>query len=174
VIDAVAEKTWRVGGGTVRTFLGNYSEFRWQVEEGSARPMQDTQDASVTDAPSGPSTNGHAPPDASESAPADDATDPDDTDSVSTAVGKTREDGPFADLNSYQLKQKLEETEEQILEMEERQEELEAAMADPDAYDGDGAAARELSDEYNALKEELSELYEEWEVLTEHVMALEE
>ncbi len=162
VIDAVAEKTWRVGGGTVRTFLGNYSEFRWQVEEGSARPLRDASDAGTTSTPTEPSTNGHAPADASEPAD-DDTTDPDHP-----------EDGPFADLNSYQLKQKLEETEEQILEMEERQEELEAAMADPDAYDGDGAAARELSDEYNALKEELSELYEEWEVLTEHVMALEE
>jgi ATP-binding cassette subfamily F protein 3 len=47
-------------------------------------------------------------------------------------------------------------------------------MADPEAYEGDGVEARELSDEYNALKQELSDLYEEWEVLTEHVMALEE
>ena len=39
---------------------------------------------------------------------------------------------------------------------------------------GDGAAARELSDEYNALKQELSDLYDEWEVLTEYVMALED
>jgi ATP-binding cassette subfamily F protein 3 len=162
VLDAVAEKTWRVGGGTVRTFLGNYSEFRWQVEEGSARPLRDTQAASVTDTPTDPPTNGHASGDPSETEPADDDTD------------APLQDGPFADLNSYQLKQKLEETEEHILEIEERQEELEAAMADPEAYDGDGIAARELSDEYNALKKELSDLYEKWEVLTEHVMALED
>jgi hypothetical protein len=60
------------------------------------------------------------------------------------------------------------------MEIEERQEELEAAMADPDAYEGDGARARELSDEYNALKKELSSLYDTWEALTDHVMALED
>jgi len=164
VLDAVAEKTWRVGGGTVRTFLGNYSEFRWQVEEGSARPLRDPHETGPTDAPD-PASNGHAAPDEAEPKPDDtaDATDPD-----------SRRDGPFADLNSYQLKQKLEETEARILEIEEKQEELEAAMADPDAYEGDGVAARELSDEYNALKKELSDLYEEWEVLTEQVMALDD
>jgi ATP-binding cassette subfamily F protein 3 len=162
VLDAVAEKTWRVGGGTVRTFLGNYSEFRWQVEEGSARPLRDPHETDTADAPD-PSTNGHVAPDEAEpeSGDAADTTDP-------------LQDGPFADLNSYQLKQKLEETEARILEIEEKQEELEAAMADPDAYEGDGAAARELSDEYNALKKELSDLYDEWEVLTEHVMALDD
>ncbi|PSQ98523.1 MAG: ABC transporter ATP-binding protein, partial [Bacteroidetes bacterium SW_7_64_58] len=163
VLDAVAEKTWRVGHGTVRTFLGNYSDFRWQVEEGSARPLGPPE-ADPTGLPAESSSNGHAPAgDAETEASEDDAPNPDDC-----------RDGPFADLNSYQIKQKLEETEAQILEIEERQEELEAAMADPEAYEGGGVTARELSDEYNALKQELSDLYEEWEVLTDHVTALEE
>jgi ATP-binding cassette subfamily F protein 3 len=161
VIDAVAEKTWRVGGGTVRTFLGNYSDFRWQVEEGSARPLQDMSAAVEDPAPAGPSENGHAA--STSAAPSPDAPSPD-----------PLQEGPFSHLNSYQLKQKLEDTEARILEIEEKQDDLEAAMADPEAYAGDGAAARELSDEYNALKQELSDLYDEWEVLTEYVMALED
>ncbi len=161
VIDAVAEKTWRVGGGTVRTFLGNYSDFRWQVEEGSARPLQDRPAAAEDRTPTGSSENGHAAPDAADPPP--DAPSPD-----------PLQEGPFSHLNSYQLKRKLEDTEARILEIEEKQEDLEAAMADPEAYAGDGAAARELSDEYNALKQELSDLYDEWEVLTEYVMALED
>jgi ATP-binding cassette subfamily F protein 3 len=161
VLDAVAEKIWRIGGGAVRTFLGNYSEFRWQVEEGSARPLEGTTAVADTSdtATEAPSQNGHA-------APAPD----EETSSASPAPA----DGRFADLNSYQLKRKLEETEEEIMELEEQQNELEAAMADPDAYEGDGVQARELSDEYNAIKKELSELYEVWEELTEHVMALDE
>ncbi|HKL89280.1 MAG TPA: ABC-F family ATP-binding cassette domain-containing protein [Salinibacter sp.] len=161
VLDAVAEKVWRIGGGTVRTFLGNYSEFRWQVEEGSARALEGTTAAAEAPDPAtdAPSRNGH---DASE--PKEDT----------TTTSPSSPDGRFADLNSYQLKQKLEETEEKIMEIEERQEELEAAMADPDAYEGDGVEARELSDEYNATKKELSTLYEMWEELTEYVMALEE
>jgi ATP-binding cassette subfamily F protein 3 len=162
VLDAVAERIWRVGGGTVRTFLGNYSDFRWQVEEGSARPLEGTTAAASTDFSdeSDASRNGR---DASATKT-----------SPSSAEEKGPLDGRFADLNSYQLKRKLEETEEKIMEIEERQEELEAAMADPDAYDGDGGTARELSDEYNALKKELSSLYETWETLTDHVMALED
>jgi ATP-binding cassette subfamily F protein 3 len=163
VIDAVAEKTWRVGGGAVRTFLGNYSDFRWQVEEGSARPLQDMPAAAEDRAPTKASENGHATPDPDAADPPPDAPPPD-----------PLQEGPFSHLNSYQLKQKLEDTEARILEIEERQEDLEAAMADPEAYAGDGAAARELSDEYNALKQELSDLYDEWEVLTEYVMALED
>jgi len=162
VLDAVAERIWRVGGGTVRTFLGNYSDFRWQVEEGSARPLEGTTAAASPDLSDDPeaSRNGRDAS-ATKSAP-------------SSAESKGPSGGRFADLNSYQLKRKLEETEEQIMEIEERQEELEAAMADPDAYDGDGGTARELSDEYNALKKELSSLYETWETLTDHVMAIED
>ncbi len=164
VLDAVAEKVWRIGGGTVRTFLGNYSDFRWQVEEGSARPLEGTTAAATAEdaaAPANASQNGQDQTDTTEEEP-----------SSPSSTGPT--DGRFADLNSYQLKQKLEETEEKIMEIEERQEELEDAMADPEAYDGDGGRARELSDEYNALKRELSSLYETWEALTEHVMALED
>ena len=160
VLDAVADTVWRVGGGTVRTFLGNYSDFRWQVEEGSARPLEGTTPA-ATDSPAATdgSRNGRDRS-STKSSPSSDTTGP--------------SDGRFADLNTYQLKRKLEETEETIMEIEERQEELEAAMADPDAYEGDGARARELSDEYNALKKELSSLYDTWEALTDHVMALED
>jgi ATP-binding cassette subfamily F protein 3 len=163
VLDAVAEKVWRVGGGTVRTFLGNYSDFRWQVEEGSARPLEGTTAA----APTAPPDDGA--PDASRN-----GRDRSSTKSSPSPDAAGPSDGRFADLNTYQLKRKLEETETKIMEIEERQEELEAAMADPDAYEGDGARARELSDEYNALKKELSSLYETWEALTDHVMALEE
>jgi ATP-binding cassette subfamily F protein 3 len=161
VLDAVAEKVWRIGGGTVRTFLGNYSDFRWQVEHGSARALEGTTpaaDPEEFESESTPSQNGR-----------DHSEEP-----SSSSTSSTPSDGRFADLNSYQLKRKLEETEEEIMEIEERQEELEAKMAKPDAYEGDGAQARELSDEYNALKKELSSLYETWEALTEHVMALED
>ena len=164
VLDAVAEKMWRIGGGTVRTFLGNYSDFRWQVEEGSARPLEGTTTTAngTTDAaPPDPSPNGQSTPDTSDA-------------SGNSSPSGRPDDGRFADLNSYQLKQKLEDTEAKIMEKEERQDELKAAMADPDAYEGDGAEARELSDEYNTLKRELSSLYETWEALTEHVMALDD
>lgn len=159
VLDAVAEKVWRIGGGTVRTFLGNYTDFRWQVEEGSARPLEGTTAAAeTTESASRAETVQNGRDRSSQDAETTDSTRP--------------ADGRFSDLNSYQLKRKLEETEEEIMQIEERQEELEAAMADPEAYDGDGGRARELSEEYNELKRRLASLYDMWEALTEHVMAL--
>jgi ATP-binding cassette subfamily F protein 3 len=161
-LDAVAEKVWRVGRGGVRTFIGNYSEYRWQVEEGTASAFGDGAVAEGT-------ANG-------------DATAPASTDSASaseTSPGRTATkpqrptDGPFADLNSYQLKKKLEETEAKIMEMEERQEELKAAMADPESYDR-ADSVRDLSEQYQALESDLASLYDAWERLTEHVMALED
>jgi len=157
VLDAVAEKVWRVGGKTVRTFLGNYSDFRWQVEKGSARPLEDGR-STGTGAEAEPCRNGTGRTDTKDPA----------------AATERPSDGPYGDLNSYQLKRKLEETEEEIIELEERQEELKAVMADPEAYDGSGSRARELSDEYDVLDSELASLYDAWEQLTERVMSLED
>jgi ATP-binding cassette subfamily F protein 3 len=59
------------------------------------------------------------------------------------------------------------------MEMEERQEELKAAMADPESYDR-ADSVRDLSEQYQALESDLASLYDAWERLTEHVMALED
>ena len=165
-LDEVAEKVWRVGDGGVRTFFGNYSDYRWQVEEGTAasvngRPAGDGMTASRTrDATSGDA-----------SATSTRASETNGQSSVTKA--STPAGGKFAHLNSYELKRKLEATEEAILEKEERQEELQAAMADPGTYDG-AKSIRDLSEAYQALEQELATLYDEWDELSEHVMALDD
>ncbi len=161
-LDAVSEKVWRVGRGGVRTFIGNYSEYRWQVEEGTASAFGDGAVAATSTDPDASSADSADRDTASETSSGRNAT-------------KTQRptDGPFADLNSYQLKKKLEETEAKIMEMEDRQEEVKAAMADPESYDRSDSV-RDLSEKYQALEAELASLYEAWEHLTEHVMALEE
>ena len=165
-LDEVAEKVWRVGDGGVRTFFGNYSDYRWQVEEGTAasingRPAGDGMTASRTrDATSGDA-----------SATSTRASETNGQSSVTKA--STPAGGKFAHLNSYELKRKLEATEEAILEKEERQEELQAAMADPETYDG-AKSIRDLSEAYQALEQELATLYDEWDELSEHVMALDD
>jgi ATP-binding cassette, subfamily F, member 3 len=162
-LDEVVGKVWRVGHGGVRTFLGNYSEYRWQVEEGSAQGLE----TAASNARSNPSSNGSARATGSTS----DHSPRSERRNGRAQTSSREPDDPFDGLNSYQLKKKLEDIESTILEKEERQEELETAMADPDVYSNDGRA-RELSREYNALKQDLSALYEDWERLTERVMAL--
>ena len=184
-LDEVVEKVWRVGGGDVRTFIGNYSEYRWQVEEGSAE-LEDTRlDAEQRPGRAAPSAGDGADPTRSAASSSPQSARGDGASSASPAsshgTGRTAsepsgdesDDRRFADLNSYQVKQKLEAVEADILEKEEKQDDLEAAMADPDAYDHSGRAT-ELSKQYHALKRDLAELYEEWEALTEQVMALDD
>ena len=153
-LDEVVDKVWVIGGGTVRPFLGTYSEYRWQVEQGSAAPL--THVTSSGDGAAS-SSNGTASPE------------------TSTASNNTSSspEGPFADLNSYQVKQKLDATETEIMDLEEQKEELEAALADPSAYD-DPDRARDLSETYESTKATLQDLYDDWEVLTERVMALDD
>src|SRR5690625_7671296 len=40
-LDAVSNRIWAVGGGTVHDFPGAYSEYRWSLEKGSARASED-------------------------------------------------------------------------------------------------------------------------------------
>jgi ATP-binding cassette subfamily F protein 3 len=179
-LDEVVEKVWRVGGRRVRTFIGNYSEYRWQVEEGSAADLDDTlPDAEQlpgrgTSTSQGSSSNGRSRRSGSKSRQASGQKTSGKKTSgqkASAQRGAGESGDRFAHLNSYQLKHKLEEVEAEIMEKEEKQEELEAAMADPDAYEHTGRAA-ELTKQYNALKRELADLYDAWETLTDRVMAL--
>ncbi|RMH54077.1 MAG: hypothetical protein D6685_15080, partial [Bacteroidetes bacterium] len=71
----------------------------------------------------------------------------------------------------HQLRKALKEVEAKVLAHEERQAELEAALADPDVYQ-DGDRARRLTLDYEAVQAELETLYARWETLAEHVAAL--
>ncbi len=149
-LDEIVESVWRVGDSRVRTFHGNYSDMRWQIEHGSAQGFEDTTHTVS-------STNGTASSGTS-----------------SSAGGETQSQhaGPFADLNSYELQQRFDDTESAIMEKEARQEELEAAMADPELYN-DADVMREKTAAYNAVERELAELYETWDALADALDAYE-
>lgn len=155
-LDEVSTHTWRVGNGDVRIFHGPYSEMQWQVEHGTAAALDPEPDAASN------SANGTA----------DAAHETSESATTPTNGAAPRPDDAFADLNSYEVRQKMEATEEKIMELEAQKEELESEMADPAALE-DGAM-RALTEDYQALEAELAELYPTWEALTEHVMALEE
>ena len=150
-LDEIVESVWRVGGGRVRTFHGNYSDMRWQIERGSASGFEDT--AKTTSATNGVATGGT---------------------SSGTANGQDDDErtGPFADLNSYELQQKFDATESAIMEKEAKQEELETEMADPALYN-DADVMRAKTAAYNAIKKELADLYETWDALADAMDAYE-
>ncbi len=147
-LDEVVESVWRVGNGGVRIFHGNYSDMQWQIEHGSAQAL---------------STNGTSSTDS-----AADETSAGATTRTSASTNQRTRSGPFADLNSYQLQEKLKETEAAILEQETLKDELEEAMANPDLYDNTHEM-RSTSERYRAVKRELADLYETWEHLADAV-----
>jgi len=151
-LDEIVESVWRVGDGRVRTFHGNYSDMRWQIEHGSAQGFEDATHAVS-------STNGTASTGTSSSS--------------SNGEAQSQRTGPFADLNSYELQQKFDDTESTIMEKEARQEELEAEMADPELYN-DADVMREKTAAYNAVKKELAELYKKWDALADALEAYED
>jgi len=148
-LDEVANRIWRVGNGGVDDYPGTYAEYRKHREERAPSDdrSQGASDSSDESETASPSEQQSSPP---------------------STNGASSNDGSFANLNSYQLRRKYEATEEAILEKENRQEELEAALADPSLYDDPGEA-EDVRERYEAVKADLSSLYDEWEQLAEHV-----
>ncbi len=153
-LDQVCSHVWRVGGGDVRIFHGSYSEMQWQVEHGSASALPDTP----------ASSNGVSS--ASESSESKD----NHREKTTAPNTPERPDDAFSDLNSYQVRQKMDETETAIMELEDEKESLESRMSMPEEL-ADGEM-QELAAAYQEVDAKLDELYATWEALTEHVMAL--
>lgn len=66
---------------------------------------------------------------------------------------------------SYKLKRELDLLPVQIEKMETKKTKLEAAMADPETYKGDGTGLSKLQEEYAALEKELTSAYARWDEL---------
>ena len=165
-LDQVVNTVWHAGGGTVRAYKGTYSEYQWYVEHGTASRLAREVQPAPTATPAKP-------------APTEKAR----TGGPKTKEQKRREaearnrayralqNGEAADpslLTSNQLQKLYEQTEAAILEKEERQAEVEAALADPSIY-ADPTRTRDLSAAYQTLQEELEALYERWETLAEQL-----
>ena len=177
-LDQITSKIWRVGGGTVQTFIGSYSDYRWQVEHGSARLVEIPE-----------STNGPT------SAPRETTTPPEQAErsGPKTKEQKRREaeernrryqhektgrkkdpvGGPRVQpdrLSPQALQAHYERVEGAILEKETRQAELETKLADPSLYE-DADRVQKTTMAYQAVQRELKQLYKQWEEAAEHLAA---
>ena len=188
-LDQITSKIWRVGGGTVQTFLGSYSEYRWQVEHGSARLVGASEQANGR--PAEPERTSALPPTSGDGAPSPKSSGP------KTKEQKRREaeernrryqarkagEQPKADpgsspgqavrpdrLSPQALQKHYNQLERAILKKEAEQAELEAALADAALYE-DADRAKETTEAYGAVQSELKALYAQWEEAAEHLTA---
>ncbi len=167
-LDQVVNTVWRVEHGQVMTYPGTYSEYQWRLrqqpgpaEAGSAGPPPEpTRTEATRPAPAtgGPKTKEQKRREAE----------------ARNRRYRALQNGEAVGLEAFtphQLRKALKEVEAKVLAHEERQAELEAALADPDVYQ-DGDRARRLTLDYEAVQAELETLYARWETLAEHVAAL--
>ncbi|MEM1126806.1 MAG: ABC-F family ATP-binding cassette domain-containing protein [Bacteroidota bacterium] len=167
-LDQVVNKVWRVEEGGVREFLGNYAEYHWQIEHGTAsrvadpatnRPAKHEAAAPSVRPSSGPKTKEQKRREAEERRRFKKAMD------AALKNGTTLNLDGLAPDHLQMLHDKLEA---QILEHEETKETLEATLADPDLYNQQDRFTKTMK-QYDACKEALADLYTRWEQVAERV-----
>ncbi len=168
-IDQTTTKTWYVEDGTVKRYVGSYSDAQWQRQHGTAAGLKSSNVGSVSE-PSNqtPSTNG--------------------TKAKAPSVKKTKEqkraeaearnalfqamkgDGNVdpAILEPDQQRRALEVLEAEITDKEANKEALERILADPTLYQDPTRFSTEMA-RFAAEEQALKALYKRWEQLAEQV-----
>lgn len=141
-LDQVVTRVWRVEDGAVRAYPGTYSEYLWKV----------SQEAAAGDVP-GSEVTSHA----AQSRPDVPVTSSPDT---------VDRDNPYGRMNTFRLGRALEETEREILGLEEHKKTLERTLGDPELY-SNADRARETTETYETVQKDLAELYRRWEAIAE-------
>ena len=156
-LDQIVNKVWRVGQGKIREYIGNYADYLWQTEHGTAsrisEPQADTQEASKNEETKrrsgGPKTKEQKRREAEER-----------NQRYQEAL---KNNGLSADITSpAQLKKAYQNLEREIASKEEELSSVESSLADPEVY-AQADEAKRLTNSYQSLKNELSRMYESWE-----------
>jgi ATP-binding cassette subfamily F protein 3 len=167
-LDQIARKIWRVEDGGVRQYHGNYTEYIWQIEHGTASRLATAE------------TNRIALPRNEESASTDGAAKPGGPKSrlqkrlEAEERQRRREErrqgggGPHAGLNDYELKRIVSETESRIESLEGNRAALEIQLADPGIF-SDVVRGRDLTTRLADVQTELEGLYRRWSHLAEEI-----
>ncbi len=166
-LDQIVNKVWRVEDGAVREYEGNYAEYLWQIEHGTASRIAA---ASASQAAPPPSKPDRQPTDDKKSSgPKSKEQKRREAEERNRRYREMQEKAGFTDpeLNSpARLKAAHRSLEKHIEEKEGYVAELETRLADPAVYQ-DAEQAAELSRVYQSTKGELHEMYEKWEKMSE-------
>ena len=173
-LDEIVGKVWRVGAGGIQEFVGNYSDYLWQAEHGTARadaPPESTKkvprpeisqekgpytpDSPTGGTSSGPKSKEQKRREAEERA--------------RLRKQKIRESSSkAAALNDYQLKQEFEKVSAQVEAAESLLADLEQQLADPGLF-SDPVQGKALMSRYEATQTELRKHTTWWEELAESI-----
>lgn len=191
-LDQITNNVWRAEDQTVHAFVGNYSEYLWQVEHGTAAKMASGQtvrnSGSNATAPTKSASAGNG---GGSSSSASNRSDPEpvkksggkktkeqkrleaeERAQLSRMGDKLSKGGPadLGSLSQHQLQKLYSKVEQKIFKVERDQRKIEKELADEKLYN-DHALAREMMTSYDASKAELAELYQQWESIAETLEA---
>ena len=159
-LDQVVNRVLRVEDGDVKSFIGNYTDYRWQVEHGTASRFESlsSQESDEPDPAEqsdsragGPKTKEQKRREAEER----------------NRRYREQQNGSSRDLTEIppqRLRLDYEAVEAEIIAHERRKGELEEYLGDPSLYQDDQAAQRTTA-EYEAVQQRLAQLYQRWEAL---------
>ena len=164
-LDQIVNKVWRAEDGHVREYLGNYTEYIWQVEHGTAslvtngkasaaRSKQAKKEEPAKKKSSGPKTKEQKRKEAEER-----------NRRFQAAKAKSGLKDPGLSSLS-KLKAEHKSVEKAIEKMETEIGEIEAQLADPEIYKN-GEQSSMLMKAYQEQKARLDTLYEKWEKMSE-------
>jgi ATP-binding cassette subfamily F protein 3 len=162
-LEQTTNRVWHIRrDGTITTYPGGYADYEWSLEQGVLREEgastdegEETADDTADDRTSGPKSKAQKRREARER-------------NRRYREQQEKGDRELDSLNTYQLRQELEQVEEQIFEAEDHQESLEQELGDPSLYNK-GDEASNAVQEYNDVKSTLTELYDRWERIAERL-----
>jgi len=172
-LDRVVNKVWRVEDGLLRQYEGNFSDYLWQIEHGSARTGTQASLAAGSPSRGQGQGQGQGNGQASPGSMARSTSGPK-TKEQKRIEAKEREkkrkkkiassSSISAGLNDYQLKKEYARVEAEVETNEEQVSDLEAKLADPSLFSDEGSGKKLLA-EYERARKKLDELNVIWEDL---------
>lgn len=170
-LDQIVNKVWRAEDGAVREYLGNYTEYMWQVEHGTASRVEAAASRSTHSASKNKAT--HASPSETQqkksSGPKSKEQKRREAEERNRKFQEAKQkaglkDSKITSLSKLKADHKslegaIEQTESEI-------EEIETQLADPEVYQ-DAERSTRLMKEYQEKKTELEAQYEKWEKMSE-------
>ena len=180
-LDQVVNQVWRVEDGAIRQFTGNYADYLWQVEHGTASRLEMTgSDGQLSASPdpgprkvqadaAGRATGGGPKTKEQKRREAEERNRRYREGLETTALLNGGDGG----VSPKQLRKVYQKLESDILKQETRQAELEQMLADPAIYQDPGKAQQTTAD-YEAVRQQLQTLYAQWEQVAEQLAALPE
>ncbi len=168
-IDQVTTKTWYVEDGTVKRYVGSYTDAQWQRQHGTAAGISSVKANPATKASiPKPATNGSKAkaPGAKKSKEQKRA----EAEARNALYRATKGDGPvdMGALNPEQQRRALDLLEADVIAKETEKEAIEQALADPDLYLHPKRFAAEMA-RFAESEQALKSLYKRWEKLAEQV-----